>query len=258
MPRVKTKQAPLITVVTVCYNAEDNIEKTIRSVISQNYCNKEYVVIDGASTDATLKIIESFRNSINTFISEPDNGIYHAMNKAVSKSTGEWIIFMNAGDVFVDNTILKQVSDSLQKEVDVLYGDILVLKEGKHEVKEAPIEITHFHRMPFCHQAVFTRTALLKSFPFDEKYKLSADFKLYKQLKHEHVVFSRIPIPITIYDRTGISNSQRTKGLAENIAIIKEVDDWQQKLQLLPRLYFVKNWQTIRTLLKKKQTTTTQ
>ena len=252
MPRVKTKQIPLITVVTICYNSEDQIEKTIRSVISQNYSNKEYVVIDGASTDATLKIIDPFRNSINTFISEPDSGIYHAMNKAVSKATGEWIIFMNAGDVFLDNTILDQVSESLQKGIDVLYGDILVLKERNYEVKEAPTDISHFHRMPFCHQAVFTRTVLLKSFPFDEKYKLSADFKFYKQLKQERVVFSRIPIPITIYDRTGISNSQRTKGLAENIAIIKEVDDWQQKLQLLPRLYFVKNWQTLRTLLKKK------
>lgn len=252
MERVKTKQHPLITVVTVCYNSEDQIEKTISSVIGQNYYNKEYVVIDGASTDATLKKIEPFRSAINTFISEPDNGIYHAMNKAVMKAKGEWVIFMNAGDVFVDYTILDQVSNSLQKEIDVLYGDILVLKGGKYEVKEAPTEISHFHRMPFCHQAVFTRTSLLKSFSFDEKYKLSADFKFYKQLKQERVVFSRIPIPITIYDRTGISNSQRTKGLAENIAIIKEVDSWQQKLQLLPRLYFVKNWQTIRTLLKNK------
>ena len=250
LQKVKTKQDPFITVVTVCYNSEELIEKTLRSVTNQNYSNKEYVVIDGASTDNTLKIIESFKEFIDTLVSESDNGIYHAMNKAVANAMGEWIIFMNAGDVFVNNNILEEVSDFLQEDIDVLYGDILVLKEGKLIVKEAPSEISNFHRMPFCHQAVFTHTSLLKSFSFDEKYKFSADFKLYKQLKHEKITFNKIHLPITVYDRTGISNSQRTKGLAENIAIIKEIDDWQQKLQLLPRLYFVKNWQTLRTFLK--------
>ena len=174
------------------------------------------------------------------------------MNKAVAKSLGEWVIFMNAGDVFVDNSILKQVSYSLNKDIDVLYGDILVLKNKKLEVKEAPPEIDDFHRMPFCHQAVFTRTSLLKDYPFDEKYHFSADFKLYKQLQSNNLRFQKTPIPITVYDRTGISNSQRTKGLSENIAIIKEVDNWKQKLLLLPRLYLVKYWQTLRNLLKNK------
>ena len=252
MANLKTKPNPLITVVTVCYNSVDMIEKTLKSVIEQSYSNKEYVVIDGASTDGTKKIVERYIDSIDFFMSEPDNGIYHAMNKAVTVAKGEWIIFMNAGDVFVDNAVLEKVSYSLSATIDVLYGDILTSRNTELVLKEAPSEIKSMHRMPFCHQAVFTRTSLLRSFPFDEKYKMSADFKLYKQLNRENATFRRLPLPITIYDRTGLSNSQRARGLGENIAVIKEIDNWQDRLRLLPRLYFVKNWAAIRHSLKKK------
>ena len=252
MANLKTKPNPLITVVTVCYNSVDMIEKTLKSVIEQSYSNKEYVVIDGASTDGTKKIVERYIDSIDFFMSEPDNGIYHAMNKAVGVAKGEWIIFMNAGDVFVDNAVLEKVSYSLSATIDVLYGDILTSRNTELVLKEAPSEIKSMHRMPFCHQAVFTRTSLLRSFPFDEKYKMSADFKLYKQLNRENATFRRLPLPITIYDRTGLSNSQRARGLGENIAVIKEIDNWQDRLRLLPRLYFVKNWAAIRHSLKKK------
>lgn len=252
MANLKTKPNPLITVVTVCYNSVDMIEKTLKSVIGQSYSNKEYVVIDGASTDGTKKIVERYIDSIDFFMSESDNGIYHAMNKAVGVAKGEWVIFMNAGDVFVDNAVLEKVSHSLSATTDVLYGDILTMRNNELVQKEAPSEITRLHRMPFCHQAVFTRTSLLKSFPFDEKYKMSADFKLYKQLNRENATFRKLSLPITIYDRTGLSNSQRARGLGENIAVIKEIDNWQDRLRLLPRLYFVKNWAAIRHYLKKK------
>lgn len=252
MTNLKTKAHPFITIVTVCYNCADMIEKTLKSVIEQNYPNKEYVVIDGASTDNTKKIIEQYIDSIDFFVSESDKGIYHAMNKGVDAAKGDWVVFMNAGDVFVNNEVLKKVSSSLSDDTDVLYGDILTIKEEELTLKEAPDEINHIHRMPFCHQAAFTRTSLLRAFPFDEKYKLSADFKLYKQLNLEKAVFRKLSTAITIYDRTGLSNSQRAKGLGENIAIIKEVDNWQDKIRLLPRLYFVKNWTAIRQLLKKR------
>jgi hypothetical protein len=147
---------------------------------------------------------------------------------------------------------LEKVSYSLSATIDVLYGDILTSRNTELVLKEAPSEIKSMHRMPFCHQAVFTRTSLLRSFPFDEKYKMSADFKLYKQLNRENATFRRLPLPITIYDRTGLSNSQRARGLGENIAVIKEIDNWQDRLRLLPRLYFVKNWAAIRHSLKKK------
>lgn len=249
---VNTKRKAKITIVTVCYNADKLIEKTLKSVIEQSFTDKEYVVIDGASTDGTKEIIHTYIDSIDTFTSEPDNGIYHAMNKAVNIAIGQWIIFMNAVDLFVNNQVLEKISNMLHEDTNVLYGDILTIKKGELIIKKAPERISNMHRMPFCHQAVFTRTLLLKAFPFDEKFQLSADFKLYKQLKQQNIVFDRVSFPITIYDRTGLSNSQRTKGLAENIAIINEMDTFQQKLCLLPRLYFVKSLNTIRQKLKGK------
>ena len=252
MVNLKKKLNPLITVVTVSYNSANLIEKTLKSVVEQSYTNKEYVVVDGASSDGTKQIIEKYINSIDYFVSEADKGIYHAMNKAVKMTKGEWVIFMNAGDVFVNNEVLEKVSCELSDDIKVVYGDIVTMKNNEFTVKESPQEIIRIHRMPFCHQAVFTLTSLLRSFPFDEKYKLSADFKFYKQLSLQKIVFKRLPIPITIYDRTGLSNSQRSKGLGENIAIIKETDNWQEKLRLLPRLYLVKGWTTIRYFFKNK------
>ena len=129
MATLKTKPDPFITIVTVCYNCAEMIEKTLKSVIGQCYSKKEYIAIDGASTDGTKKIVEQFIDSIDYFVSEPDEGIYHAMNKAVKVAKGEWIIFMNAGDMFVNNEVLEKVSYSLSDKTDALYGDILPYME---------------------------------------------------------------------------------------------------------------------------------
>lgn len=241
----------LISVVTVCLNAQDLIEKTIQSVIYQDFDDKEYLIIDGASTDKTLEIIHKYRHKIDALISEPDRGIYNAMNKAIDLVSGEWVIFMNAGDFFVDSKVLSNISRSLDASVDVVYGDILVKKNGKLILKNSPSIIKNIHRMPFCHQAVFTRLSLLKKFRFDENYALSSDFKFFKQLILNGFSFRKVDLPITVYDRSGLSNIQRSRGLFENIQIIKELDNLPTKICLLPRLYFVKYWTQLRGILKK-------
>ena len=99
---------PIISVITVCYNAVANIEETMLSVLNQRYDKVEYIVIDGGSKDGTLDVIKKYANKLAYWISEPDKGIYDAMNKGIAKATGDWINFMNAGDKFINEEVLNK------------------------------------------------------------------------------------------------------------------------------------------------------
>lgn len=120
-----------ISVITISYNAASCIESTINSVIAQKYDDFEYIIVDGVSNDGTLDIIQKYDKSISHWISEPDSGIYNAMNKAVRMASGEYCIFMNAGDIFANPLVLKQVSFFLNDNFDYLCGNEISLKDGK-------------------------------------------------------------------------------------------------------------------------------
>jgi len=234
---MKVKQFPKVTVVTVCLNVADLLEETMNSVFNQGYENMEYIVIDGGSTDGTLDLIKQHAGEISHWVSEPDHGIYDAMNKGIAASTGEWIIFMNAGDTFVDADVVSRVFSNNHADADVVYGDCCKSIDGQ-DVVVKPHPPRNSHRMNFCHQCAFTRTAWLKLTPFDMRYKLSADFKSFKLIGLAGGVFEYVPMTIAKFDTHGASNTSRAKGLKENIEIIQEVDSFTQQLRLLPRIYF--------------------
>lgn len=122
---------PIISVVTVSYNTVATIEQTILSVINQTYPNIEYIIIDGGSTDGTIEIIKKYENRIHFWISEPDNGIYDAMNKGIDKATGQWINFMNAGDCFHDNKVLESLfGENNYDNCIAIYGNTNLVKNG--------------------------------------------------------------------------------------------------------------------------------
>lgn len=158
---------PLITVITVCYNAISDIEKTIQSVIHQLYSNIEYVIIDGGSVDGTVKIIEKYHDKISYWISESDKGIYDAMNKGVDKATGEWVCFMNAGDTFYSSNTILSVSDCFCHQYDIVYGKVNMVNRSYSKLVTPATVPDKNNPMPFNHQAVFTKTDLLKRMPFD-------------------------------------------------------------------------------------------
>lgn len=231
---------PLISIVTVCFNAENLIESTIQSVLEQKFQDIEYIVVDGKSADNTINIIKKYEEKIDSFISEPDTGIYNAMNKGAKRANGEWIIFLNAGDVFVDKDVLQNLSSYLSdKNNDIVYGDILKKDKSGNLFLKKSTAPGNKHKMYFCHQAVFCRTSVCKEMPFDESYELSADFKFFKTAFKQGCNFKQTDIVVTIFDTGGASNKNRLKGIEENIEIIKKTDNFKEKVKLLPRLYFV-------------------
>ncbi|MEW6602475.1 MAG: glycosyltransferase family 2 protein, partial [Nitrospirota bacterium] len=126
----------IVSIITVTHNSLTMLQKTVESVVSQTYRNKEFIIIDGGSTDGTYDYLVQRQNHIDLWISEPDEGIYDAMNKGSKKATGAWIIFLNSGDIFSNDNVLENVfSADIPKEVDVIYGDT-VYSYGKEEYKE--------------------------------------------------------------------------------------------------------------------------
>lgn len=221
----------IVTIITVCRNHAKLLERTIRSVENQTWQDKEYLVIDGASTDETMEVIQQHQAAITRWVSEPDQGIYDAMNKGVKMAHGEWVVFMNAGDSFASADTLQRVFQESQ-EADVIYGD--VIKGGNVKKAEAP---HNAHRMFFCHQSAFVKTSCLKAFPFDTNHRMSADFKQIKQLYLSGKTFRQLDFPVANFDTQGVSNTSRSKGLYDNIRVIRETDGFWEQLRLLPRLY---------------------
>lgn len=197
---------PLITFITVAYNAVRDIENTILSVLNQTYPNIEYIIIDGSSTDGTLDIIKKYEDKISYWVSEPDKGIYDAMNKGTLKATGVWLNFMNAGDTFYNEQVLEKVfKDNDWSDTDVIYGDVYVKYKGGSKLKK-PLPIKHLEKgMPFCHQSSFVRTTLQQQYLFNTNYKICADYNLFHLLYRKGYIFKKIDLAIAIFLYGGVS-----------------------------------------------------
>ena len=201
---------PKISVVTVCYNAVNSIEKTILSVITQTYQNIEYIIIDGASTDGTIDVVKKYREQIAYFVSEPDKGIYDAMNKGIMAATGDWINFMNSGDSFASAYTLSDVFKKFTEydDISVLYGDMRCCYSGSPLViKPKPLSTLNY-RMAFCHQSSFVRSAVLKECGFNLKYRYVADYALFHNLYFSGKRFHYLPIVVSdYYPEGGFTNT---------------------------------------------------
>lgn len=182
----------------MCYNAVQVIESTITSVLDQSYSDVEYIVIDGGSKDGTCSLINKYTTKLSYYISEPDNGIYDAMNKGIHLAKGDYIIFINAGDEFYNSDTLYKFASIVENEcVDVLYGDVVYkYKYGKRLVKADRLTKIEYD-MVFSHQSVFIRTHILKHNLFNLKYKLAADYDLLLRLYNLKCSFVYLDFPIS-------------------------------------------------------------
>lgn len=191
-----------ISVITVCYNAAEVIEQTIVSVVSQEYSNVEYIIIDGNSTDGTVDIIKRYTDAISYWISEPDNGVYDAMNKGVDKATGDWVYFIGAGDLLLN--ILDKLAPQLTEANTIYYGD--VYRNDLQRVYDGKYPGYRLAITNICHQAIFYPLEVLRKYRYSTRYKLLADHDLNMRCYGDkNVRFRYLPMLIAIYEGDGIS-----------------------------------------------------
>ncbi len=203
-----TKNTPKISIITVSFNTVKTIEQTILSVVNQTYPNIEYIIIDGGSTDGTVDIIKKYESKIAYWVSEPDKGIYDAMNKGIEKASGEWINFMNSGDEFYNNRVLSDIfSESISNEIDVFYGEVAIKYQKKESYKK-PLPINQIEKgMVFCHQSSFVRTKLYKENPYNLTYKICADYNFFLSVYRKGGNFKYKSIVISKFLYGGFSSS---------------------------------------------------
>ena len=172
---------PLVSVITVCYNSAEMLQRTIKSLRIQTYKEIEYIVIDGASKDNTLQVIKENQDIINLWISEPDNGLYFAMNKGLELANGDYVIFINAGDMFYSPETLEKVFANHQDDIDIYYGDTMILAENLKELGSRrltpPKQLTKNSfrwGMTVCHQSIFIKRSIAPK--YDTSYRITADY----------------------------------------------------------------------------------
>jgi len=209
----------LISILTATRNCEKLLPKTLANIYSQKGNNWEHVVKDGESTDGTLNIIEAYRNRIAYFESSKDAGIYDALNQAAHHATGEWAIVIHAGDELISDDILQKVTPFLSEDTDIAYGDVISWRNGKDHL---------FHSIPprflerkiiGSHQAMFIRTSLLKKIPYDQTYRIAADYDFLWKAYQMGARFKQIPFVVARIDSSGISSANILKNRREKMKI---------------------------------------
>jgi len=202
-----------ISIITVCFNAENTIEDTFLSTFNQTHKDIELIVIDGKSTDKTVEIIEKYKDKIHYFVSEPDKGIYDAMNKGITAANSYYLIFMNAGDSFYDDMVLENVEQALTNnpKTKFLFGDAdYISKQASQIVTFGSIK-NEFSLIldNICHQSIFYHRSLFEKFGlFSEDFKIYADWDFnIKCLVENKVPALYLAIPICKFYLSGISSN---------------------------------------------------
>ena len=204
---------PLVSIITVTYNAEKYVEQTIKSVAAQSYKNIEYIIIDGLSTDGTADIIQRYRQHITHFVSESDNGIYDAMNKGLQKATGELTGIINASDFYEPNAVEAVVSAYLQnRDAGIFYGNINMLNENGSffKLKKPITNLENLSKgMSLYHPALFAAKSVYEKYGlYDLQYKIASDFDFTIRCYLAGVKFIYIDSVISNFRKGGISSKR--------------------------------------------------
>lgn len=211
-----------LSVITINYNNRMGLKSTIESVVNQTYKNFEYIVVDGGSTDGSVEVIKDNVDKITYWVSESDRGIYHAMNKGIDVAKGEYCIFINSGDLLYNSTTLEQ-SIAYLDGTDIILGDTLET-DGRIVLHKKYITFKTLYSDSLSHQSSFIKTSLLKKYHYDESLKIVSDWKFFLQtLIIDNSTYKGIPLFISIYDISGITNSNFAKFIEERNFVVKKM-----------------------------------
>lgn len=200
-----------LSIITINLNNAVGLKKTIESVVSQTLGEYEYIVIDGGSSDESLETIQNYSNKISYWISERDNGIYHAMNKGISKSHGDYCFFLNSGDYFVNDMVLEKVFNNLDHE-DLVFGNLLVCLKGKivgKSVGKEKLTFIDIYSGIIKHQSSFIKRQLFDKYGlYNENLKILSDWEFFiKSIGLAGATYRYINLDISYFDNNGISNN---------------------------------------------------
>lgn len=218
---------PKFSIITVTYNAANVLEDTIQSIVTQTYKNTEYIIVDGGSTDGTLDIIHKYKEHIHTLVSEPDKGLYDAMNKGIKLATGDYLCFLNAGDCLHEDDTLQLMVHSITgtKLPGVLYGETEIVDSEGHFLYmrrlSTPERLTwkSFKKgMLVCHQAFFARRDLIE--PYDLQYRFSADFDWCIRIMKKAEVLQNTHLTLIDYLNEGMTTRNHKASLKERFRIM--------------------------------------
>ena len=232
---------PKLTIITINFNHLQGLQRTIDSIIGQSFKDYEWIVVDGGSKDGSKQLLEQYQDRFAWWCSEPDKGVYNAMNKGLAHATGEYVNFMNSGDTFAATDTLENVF-SISRSADILYG-WMMREHINGELNNKAMMKHHvywwdFYYYTFNHQATFTRRSLFEKYGgFDETYTILADWHLFARFVGiHHVICEYIPLKIAIYEGGGISETQSSNIQSDLRRIRSEIYPALQEADI-PNLY---------------------
>ena len=240
-----------LDIISINLNNKDGLEKTIESVINQTFFDKvNFIIIDGGSTDGSKELIEEYKDKLFHYVSEPDGGIYNAMNKGIRASVSDYLLFLNSGDYLSQNNVLERIFPYLDGKYDIVYGNEIKMKKQPLQEKdpfawcsnqmkyrwftqgkwhhrnlkatEYPDVLTEdfFKRNALPHQSTFIKRELQIKHPYDEHYKVISDWKFLRERTiDDKVPYKHVPITVSVFDMDGFS-------MHNHQLILKEWDEY--------------------------------
>lgn len=217
-----------LSIITINYNNRNGFQKTIDSVLCQTWHDFEWIVIDGGSTDGGKELIEKYQDHFSYWCSEPDKGVYNAMNKGVGHAHGDYVLFLNSGDLLFSKTVLTDISYILTNSTeDFLVGNTIYVDKGGKEMlhRLSPEKITTaiLFKTALCHQSTFIKRELLQDDPYDETLKYVSDWKhMFQQIIFNNRTYKKLDSYISKYDYTGMSSINESSVVSEREMVLHE------------------------------------